>query len=113
MQRLAATAFTSLALSILVTGCGLDSHVAPEGGRSIERTAGPMLVDEPMLEWHPALPDGHPPLHRGQPALPEGHPPLLPEGHPPIPRGDCPAGGMGGFGVSPGTAEPGSETIST
>ncbi len=113
MQRLAAIAFTSLALSILVTGCGLDSRIAPQGARSIEQTAGPMLVDQPMPEWHPALPDGHPPLHRGQPALPEGHPPLLPEGHPPIPRGDCPAGGMGGFGVSPGTAEPGSETIST
>ncbi len=113
MQRLAAIAFTSLALSILVTGCGLDSRVAPQGARSIEQTAGPMLVDQSMPEWHPALPDGHPPVYQGQPALPEGHPPLLPEGHPPIPRGECPAGGMEGFGVSPGTAEPGSETIST
>ena len=65
MQRLAATAFTSLALGILVAGCGLDSHVAPEGARSIEQTAGPMLVDQSMPEWHPALPDGHPPVYQG------------------------------------------------
>lgn len=113
MPHLAATAFTSLAAGILVAGCGLGSHVAPERAHSIEQTAGPMLVDQPMPDWHPALPDGHPPVYQGQPALPEGHPPLLPEGHPPIPRGECPADGMEGFGVSPGTTEPGSGTIST
>lgn len=113
MKRLAATAFASLALSIMVAGCSLDSQVATVGARAVGQSADPMLVDQPLPEWHPALPEGHPPVYQGEPALPDGHPPLLPEGHPPIPRGECPAGGMQGFGLAPVTTETGRETIST
>jgi hypothetical protein len=113
MQRLAATAFSSLAMSILLAGCGLDSQVAAQAGPPDEPIAGSVLVYEPAPESHPALPEGHPPLYRSGPELPPGHPSLLPPGHPPIPAGECPAGGMHGFGSAPAEVATGPEIVST
>jgi hypothetical protein len=45
--------------------------------------------------------------------LPPGHPAILPPGHPPIPAGECPAGGMRGFGPMPPDASSEPEIVST
>ena len=113
MQSIAATAFTAFALAILLAGCGRDGSTSLDAGRSFEQGTDSLLVDQTLPEWHPALPNGHPPVYQGGPALPEGHPPVLPEGHPPISRGECPAGGMEGRGVFPGAPGPERGTIST
>jgi len=113
MQSIAATAFTGLALAILLAGCGRDGSTTFDASRSLEQGSAPLLVDQSLPDWHPALPEGHPPVYQGGPALPEGHPPVLPEGHPPISRGACPGGGMEGRGILPGAAETERGTIST
>ena len=110
MHARALTALPGLAALLLLAGCGYDDRVV---ARVAVPAAEPMFVDQPLPPWHPALPEGHPPVPGMGLALPEGHPPVLPEGHPPISGQECPAGGMSGFGDTPasGPAEP--EAIST
>jgi hypothetical protein len=101
MQRLAAV----LIATLMVAGCGFDAQVTVQGPQSAQDT---LLASDAPVEPGMALPEGHPPLYRSGPALPPGHPAILPPGHPPIPAGDCPAGGMRGFGPVPSedAAEP-------
>jgi hypothetical protein len=113
MQSIAATAFTGLALAILLAGCGRDGSTTFDASRSLEQGSASLLVDQTLPEWHPALPEGHPPVYQGGPAWPEGHPPVLPARHPPSRRGACPGGGMEGRGILPGAAETERGTIST
>jgi hypothetical protein len=106
MQRLAAVLITMM----MVAGCGFDAQVAVRDPQAAQDT---LLASDLPGEQDEVLPDGNPPLHRSGPALPPGHPAILPPGHPPIPSGDCPAGGMRGFGSIPAedAAEP--EIVST
>ncbi len=104
------TVLPCLAALLLLAGCGYDNHVV---GLDPAPAAEPMFVGQPLPAWHPALPEGHPPVPGMGLALPEGHPPVLPEGHPPISSMECPAGGMSGFGHTPASEPPAPETIST
>ena len=110
MDARARIALPGLAALLLLAGCGYDDRVVV---RDPGRAADPMFVDQPLPAWHPALPEGHPPVPGIGLALPEGHPPVLPEGHPPISGEECPAGGMSGFGGTPASGPPELETIST
>ena len=111
MRAFALSVLSGLAAVVLLAGCGYGDRVVVV--RDVAPTAEPMFVGESLPDWHPALPEGHPPVPGMGLALPEGHPPVLPEGHPPISSGECPAGGMSGFSGAPtsGPSEP--ETIST
>jgi len=94
MQRLAAV----LIATLIVSGCGFEARVVLQDPQP---TPDALLASDGPDEPGIALPEGHPPLYRSGPALPPGHPAILPPGHPPIPAGDCPAGGMRGFGPVP------------
>jgi hypothetical protein len=109
MQHLAAV----LIATLMVAGCGFDARIAVQGPQSAQDAL--LASDVPGNPGYPgeALPEGHPPLYRSGPALPPGHPAILPPGHPPIPAGDCPAGGMRGFGSVPADAAAEPEIVST
>jgi hypothetical protein len=106
MQRLSAV----LIATLMIAGCGFDAQVAVQVPQAAQDAR---LASDLPGEPGEALPEGHPPLYRSGPTLPPGHPAILPPGHPPIPAGDCPAGGMRGFGPVPAddSAEP--EIVST
>jgi hypothetical protein len=111
MHALALPVLPSLAAVVLLAGCGYgDRTVAMRDAAS---TAAPTFVDHSLPTWHPALPEGHPPVPGMALGLPEGHPPVLPEGHPPIPGEECPASGMHGFSGTPASGPSEPETIST
>jgi len=106
MQRLAAV----LIATLVVAGCGFDARVDVHGPRAAQDA---LLASDAPVEPGETLPEGHPPLYHGGPTLPPGHPAILPPGHPPIPAGDCPAGGMRGFGPAPSDAAATPEIVST
>jgi hypothetical protein len=106
MQRLAVILMSAVA----VAGCGFDARVAVLGPQAApEAVLASDVPSEPRAE----LPEGHPPIFRSGPVLPPGHPSILPPGHPPIPAGDCPAGGMSGFGPIPPAEANEPEIVST
>jgi hypothetical protein len=111
MHAFALSVLPGLAAVVLLAGCGHGDRVLVVHG--VAATAEPMFVDQPLPPWHPALPEGHPPVPGMGRALPEGHPPVLPEGHPPISGEECPAGGMNGFSGTPASGPSVPETIST
>ncbi len=111
MQAFALSVLPGLAAVVLLAGCGYGDRVVVV--RDAATTAAPMFVDQSLPAWHPALPEGHPPVPGMGLALPEGHPPVLPEGHPPISGEECPAGGMSGFSGTPASEPSAPETIST
>jgi len=106
MQHMAAV----LIATLMVAGCGFDARVTVQSPQSAQDA---LLASDVPGDPSEALPEGHPPLYRSGPALPPGHPAILPPGHPPIPAGDCPAGGMRGFGSVPADAAAEPEIVST
>jgi hypothetical protein len=106
MQRLAIV----LIGAVLVGGCGFDARVALHGGQAAPDA---LMASDAPAQHGGALPQGHPPLRHSGPALPPGHPSILPPGHPPIPAGECPAGGMRGFGPMAPDASSEPEIVST
>jgi hypothetical protein len=106
MQRLAIV----LIGAVLVAGCGFDARVTVHDDQAAQDA---LLASDAPARPGGALPEGHPPLRQGGRALPPGHPAILPPGHPPIPAGECPAGGMRGFGPMPSDASSEPEIVST
>jgi hypothetical protein len=99
-----------LVSTVLVAGCGFDARVAVHGGQAAQDA---VLASDSPANPGGSLPEGHPPLRNSSPVLPPGHPAILPPGHPPIPAGECPAGGMRGFGPMPPDASSKPEIVST
>lgn len=99
-----------LIATFMVAGCGFDAQVAVQRPPAAQDA---WLASDLPGEPGEVLPDGHPPLNRSGPTLPPGHPAILPPGHPPIPAGDCPAGGMHGYGSVPADAVAEPEIVST
>jgi hypothetical protein len=106
MQRTAAV----LIATLMVAGCGFDARIAVQ---DLPPPQDALLASDVPGDPGEVLPPGHPPLYRSGPALPPGHPAILPPGHPPIPSGDCPAGGMPGFGSIPAEDATEPEIVST
>jgi hypothetical protein len=111
MHALAPFSLSGLAAVVLLAGCGYGDRVVVVGDAA--PAAEPALVDQTLPAWHPALPEGHPPVPGLEGPLPEGHPPALPEGRPPISGQECPAGRMRGFSDTPASGPNAPETSST
>ncbi|MEY2920247.1 MAG: hypothetical protein RL261_1552 [Pseudomonadota bacterium] len=111
MRTFAMSVLQGLTAAALLAGCGQGDRVVVV--RDAVPTAESTFVNDSLPAWHPALPEGHPPVPGMGRALPEGHPPVLPEGHPPISGGECPAGGTDGFSDTPASGPPAPDTIST